>query len=241
MNNKRNNLENILYRIVEEVSKENAPIVFKGGLAINDIISHENSSNNVERKTVDIDANWTGNVDHNQITKTFEKAIKRVNPNYEIELYRLPEERKSMGYKILDNNIVITKIDLDIKNNPFYVIYRINDIDVKYSSKEKIMADKLSALSNEHPFRRAKDLLDIYLILEIENIGFSKIEKILKYDNRKLGNFSTMIGNIQQMKDSYESLNGITNKPEFSEVWSKVKNYLINNKLIEDNKSEKNS
>lgn len=241
MNNKRNNLENILYRIVEEVSKENAPIVFKGGLAINDIISHENSSNNVERKTVDIDANWTGNVDHNQITKTFEKAIKRVNPNYEIELYRLPEERKSMGYKILDNNIVITKIDLDIKNNPFYVTYRINDIDIKYSSKEKIMADKLSALSNEHPFRRAKDLLDIFLILEIENIDFSKIEEILKYDNRKLGDFSTMIGNIQQMKDSYESLNGITNKPEFSEVWNKVKNYLINNKLIEDNKSEKNS
>ena len=158
MNNKRNNLENILYRIVEEVSKENAPIVFKGGLAINDILSHENSNNNIERKTVDIDANWTGNVDHNQITKTFEKAIKRVNPNYKIELYRLPDKGKSMGYKILDNNIVITKIDLDIKNNPFYVIYRINDIDVKYSSKEKIMADKLSALSNEHPFRRAKDL-----------------------------------------------------------------------------------
>ena len=241
MNNKRNNLENILYRIVEEVSKENAPIVFKGGLAINDILSHENQNNNIERKTVDIDANWTGNVDHNQITKTFEKAIKRVNPNYEIELYRLPDEGRSMGYKILDNNIVITKIDLDIKNNPFYVTYRINDIDVKYSSKEKIMADKLSALSNEHPFRRAKDLLDIYLILEIENIDFSKIEEILKYDNRKLGDFSTMIKNIKQMKDSYESLNGITNKPEFSEVWNKVKKYLINNKLIEDNESEKNS
>ena len=241
MNNKRNNLENILYRIVEEVSKENAPIVFKGGLAINDILSHENSNNNIERKTVDIDANWTGNVDHNQITKTFEKAIKRVNPNYEIELYRLPDKGKSMGYKILDNNIVITKIDLDIKNNPFFVTYRINNTDIKYSSKEKIMADKLSALSNEHPFRRTKDLLDIYLILEIENIDFSKIEEILKYDNRKLGDFSTMIKNIKQMKDSYESLNGITNKPEFSEVWNKIKKYLINNKLIEDNESEKNS
>ena len=232
MNNKGNNLENVLYRIIEEISKENAPIVFKGGLAINNILSFENSNNNIERKTVDIDANWTGKVDHNQITKTFEKAIKRVNPNYKLELYRLPDKGKSMGYKILDNNIVITKIDLDIKNNPFYVTYRINDIDVKYSSKEKIMADKLSALSNEHPFRRAKDLLDIYLILKIENIDFSKIKEILKYDNRKLGNFKTMIENIQLMKDSYESLNGITNKPEFSEVWDKLKKYLIDNKLI---------
>ena len=241
MNNDRNNLENILYRIVEEISKENAPIVFKGGLAINDILSHENQNNNIERKTVDIDANWTGDVDHNRITKTFEKAIKRVNPNYEIELYRLPDKGKSMGYKIFDNNKVITKIDLDIKNNPFYVIYRINDIDVKYSSKEKIMADKLSALSNEHPFRRAKDLLDIYLILKIENIDFSKIEEILQYDDRELGDFSTMIENKQQMKDSYESLNGITNKPEFNIVWEKVKNYLTDNKLIKDNDSEKDA
>ena len=97
------------------------------------------------------------------------------------------------------------------------------------------MADKLSALSNEHPFRRAKDLLDIYLILEIEDIDFSKIKEILKYDNHELGNFKTMIENIQLMKDSYESLKGITNKPEFIKVWDKLKNYLIKNKLIEDN------
>lgn len=232
MNNNRKNIEKILYRIIEEISKENAPIVFKGGLALKDVLKHLNADSEIDRKTVDIDANWTKNFESEQITNLLARAIKRVDNNYEIELYRVPSEGKSMGYKVLDHGMVVTKIDLDIKDNPFYITYQINDIDIKYSSLEKIMADKLSALSNEHALRRVKDLLDIYLILENEDIAFEKIKEILKYDNRVLGDFSTLINNKEQIILGYDKLMGITNKPNFEKVWNKLMDYLLKNNLI---------
>lgn len=239
MNNDNRDLEDFLYKIIEEVSKENAPIVFKGGLALKDILSHSNPNNVIDRKTIDIDANWTGKVNYDEITKVFQKAVQKVDKNCRIELNRLPSTNKSMGYKILDNeNRIVSKIDIDIKDNPFYVIFTVEDINIKYSSLEKIMADKLNALSGEHVFRRSKDLLDIYLILKNNEVKFEKIKEILNYDNRELKDFSYMIKNAELMRDSYEKLNGIVNKPSFEEVWKTVIDYLKQNELIKNNINE---
>ena len=56
MNHKKN-IERTLYRIVEEISKENAPIVFKGALALKDLLYINNPDLEVNRKTIDIYAN----------------------------------------------------------------------------------------------------------------------------------------------------------------------------------------
>ena len=91
-----------------------------------------------------------------------------------------------MGFKIIDdNNVVISKLDIDIKDNPFYVVCTINNIDIKYSNFYKMMADKLSSISGEHVLRRVKDLLDIYMIISNNEIKFCNIQKVLDYDNRK--------------------------------------------------------
>ena len=140
-----------------------------------------------------------------------------------------------MGYRILDKeNEVITEIDLDMKQNPFYIIAEVNNINVKYSSIEKIFADKISALSGSRVFRRSKDLLDVYLILKNQHINIDKVKEILDFDKRELGDFSTMIQNKEDMKHAYDSLKEITNKPTFEEVWKEVTEFLIANHLIEN-------
>ena len=84
-------------------------------------------------------------------------------------MYREPAENKSMGLKILDDKgVIFTKIDMDIKDNPFYIECIINDVNVKYSNFDKMLCDKLYSLSHDHVFRRVKDLLDVYLI-NLEN------------------------------------------------------------------------
>ena len=229
----RYDLENFLYKVIDEVSKTNAPIIFKGGLALKDLLYQKNPNINIMRKTVDIDANWIGKTDYNEITKVFENAIKKIEPTYNIEIKRLPEFGKSLGYKIIDsNNNIISKIDLDIKDNPFYVICTIRNNNIKYSSFEKMIADKLRALSTNHVFRRPKDLFDVYMILKENNIDFIKVKEILNYENRKLGDFSTMINNKNLLNESYDKLYGIENKPDFDEVWNAVLNYLSENHLI---------
>lgn len=211
--------EELLYSIIQELSKEEVPIIFKGGLALKSLLFEVNSELDTDRKTVDIDGNWIDEYDANKIQKTIEKAIKKIDTNYTTEIIRTYGVNRSMGINIMDGEqTIITKIDLDIKNNPFYVICTIDDVEIKYSSIEKIFADKLSSLSSEHIFRRVKDILDIYLIIQSHGINTKKINEILEYDNRTLGDFQTMLTNKELIRNSYNKLKGITNRPDFDIV-----------------------
>ena len=233
MNRENQNLEYFLYQVIEELSKEDAPIIFKGGLALKDLLFLVNENINVDRKTIDIDANWVDKYNKEKITKVLEKAVKKVNRNYNVVLYREPDINKSMGFKVVDEkNNLITKIDLDVKDNPFYIICNINDVDIKYSSLEKMMADKIFVLSNTHIFRRIKDILDVYLIISNCNIDIEKVNEILKYDKRELGDFSTLLSNKQLIKESYDKLIGVKNKPDFEKVWNTTIKYLEKNKFL---------
>lgn len=233
MNNEDRKLENFLYQIIAEISKSNAPIVFKGGLALKDLLYIANPDQTIERRTIDIDANWTGDVNPEKIFEVLESALKKVEPSYKLEYYRFADSNRAMGFKILDDlDEPITNIDLDIKDNPFYVVCVINDVNIKYSSIEKIFADKLFAISGSKVFRRGKDILDVYLIILNNNIDLLKVKEILIYDDRELGDFKTMIENKEAINKAYDSLIGITNKPDFNEVWNKIMEYLEINKLI---------
>ena len=228
-----NDLEKILYDLIKQLSKDNSPIVFKGGLALKELLYIKNSNLNIDRKTIDIDGNWIENYDLEKITKTLEKSLKKINNNYKLIITREPEKNRSMGYKILDeNNDILTKIDLDIKDNPFYIICSIDNIDIKYSSPEKMLTDKLRSISSKHIFRRIKDILDIYLIINNFNIDSNKIHEILKFENKELDDFSTMLNNKDTIKEIYNKMQGIINKPLFDEVWKKIINYLIKEKFI---------
>ena len=235
------NLEIILYSIVEELSKENAPIIFKGALALKDLLYINNPNLKINRKTSDIDANWIEEYDEEKIIKLLDGAIKKVNSDYSIELYRKPKENVSMGINILDENKhIVSKIDMDIKNNPFYVVCTINDVEIKYSNLNKMMCDKLLSLSGGYVFRRAKDLLDVYLIINDNIVRKDDIDKVLEYEKKNLGDFSTLFENKEIARHSYNKLKNIDNKPEFDIVWNKIIDYLKEEKFI-DNNVEKNN
>ena len=134
-----------------------------------------------------------GKTEYNKekICDVVNQALNKINKNYKAILVREPNIKTSLGLKVINEyNETITKIDLDIKDNPFYVIFNINNTNIKYSSIEKIAADKLYALSGSHLFRRIKDILDMYLIISNFRLDTTKIREILKYDKRKLETFS---------------------------------------------------
>ena len=58
------------------------------------------------------------------------------------------------------------------------------------------MCDKLRSLLSEFVFRRMKDLLGVYLIISDNNIIKEDIEKVLKYENKKIGDFSILLKKI---------------------------------------------
>lgn len=236
--NHSKDIEKVLQEIILELSKEEAPIIFKGAMALKELLYLNNPNIDITRKTRDIDANWIEEYDEERIIDVIDRAVKRVNSEYSVSVYREPAPNKSMGIKVLDKDgSVFTKIDMDIKDNPFYIECNVDDVNIKYSSFDKMMSDKLYSLSSTHVFRRVKDLLDVYLILKDNDIEKENIEKVLEYENRKLDDFDTILNNKEEIEKSYNSLEGIINKPDFDIVWDYVFDYLEKEKFI---KLEKN-
>ena len=159
-------LMEFLYRVMEELAKADVPIVFKGAMVLKLVIQRNNPST-VERKTKDIDGDWVGDSPTmEQIEKALRQAVKQVDNSLDIQVVREYGEKRSAGFKIVDENQKkVARIDLSVRKNAYAVPYvsYINEVTITGASLTKMLSDKLHAISDEHIYRRIKDLLDIYV------------------------------------------------------------------------------
>ena len=109
-------LMELLYRIMEELSKSGVPIVFKGAMVLNLLIRDYNPSL-VERGTRDIDGDWVGAAPTmEQMECSIRKAVKSVDHALDVVISREYGEKKSAGFKIIDENQEkIASIDLSVR------------------------------------------------------------------------------------------------------------------------------
>lgn len=186
-----------LYNVMEELSKAGVPIVFKGAMVLN-LAIRDNNPSKVERVTRDIDGDWVG-------------------------------ERKSAGFKIVnENKEKIASIDLSVRQNQFcepYISY-VNGISINGASLSKMLSDKIYAISGENICRRMKDVLDIYVISFITEIDTDELRQIWRETGRKLGNFEVYKTKSAELKEAYDKMKGIKNKPDFYEVYDRVSNVV---------------
>ena len=96
------------------------------------------------------------------------------------------------------------------------------------------MSDKLLSISGSHVFRRIKDLFDIYLIVLNYQIKREDIDEILKYESKKLGDFSDLFSNKELIKNGYDKLKNIDNKPDFEIIWNILIEFLVKEKFIKE-------
>lgn len=214
--NKEPDIE-ILYRIIGNMQKINMPVSIKGGLALKAILKQYNAD--IDRKTRDIDMDWLRTPpDMEEIRDALHKAMQITYPDYNIVVSRPFGEHQSAGFQIVDKNgDLLTKIDVDVDKAPDISIYKIQDIMFNGASIENIMADKISALSTRHVFRRAKDLLDVYAIEQYVPYNRQKLISCLK--NKPLEDFSTLKTNKDAVKHAYDKLEDVENKPDFDTVY----------------------
>lgn len=225
-----NNL-NTLYQIISNMQKLNIPIAVKGGLLLKASLQEHQSD--IDRKTTDIDGNWLKQTpDIEEMRKNLEKAVQMSYPDYQVITKRPYGEKQSAGFHIVKNNITLAHIDIDVNKITPTKLYMINDIKFHGIPMEQVLCDKISVLSSPQLMRRTKDLLDVYAITQA--IPYDKQTVIDLLSNRKLGDFSTLYTQKDNIEHAYEKLRGVTNKPEFQQVYESVTNYCkdINNTLI---------
>lgn len=141
-------LMEFLYNVMEELSKADVPIVFKGAMVLNLAIRGNNPSK-VERATRDIDGDWVGkSPTMEDMKKVLQSAVKKVDSSLDIQINRVFGERKSAGFKIVgENKEKIASIDLSVRQNQFcepYISY-VNGISINGASLSKMLSDKRCA------------------------------------------------------------------------------------------------
>lgn len=207
-----------LYNVMEELSKAGVPIVFKGAMVLN-LAIRDNNPSKVERVTRDIDGDWVGeSPTMEKMEIALQSAVKKVDSSLDVQINRVFGERKSAGFKIVnENKEKIASIDLSVRQNQFcepYISY-VNGISINGASLSKMLSDKIYAISGENICRRMKDVLDIYVISFITEIDTDELRQIWRETGRKLGNFEAYKTKSAELKEAYDKMKGIKNKPDF--------------------------
>ena len=73
---------------------------------------------------------------------------------------------------------------------------------------------------------RTKDVLDIYIISFITEIDVDELYHIWKDTDRKLGTFRAYREQFIELKEAYDKMKGVKNKPDFYEVYHRVSNVI---------------
>lgn len=232
-------LMDFLYRVMEELSNADVPIVFKGAMVLK-LAIRENNPSKVERMTRDIDGDWVGkSPTMDEMEVALRNAVKKVDHSLEVRANRTFGRRKSAGFIIMNKNEEkVASIDLSVRQNKFcksYISY-VNGISINGASLSKMLADKIYAISDGNVCRRMKDVLDIYVLSFITTIDTDELHQIWKETERELGNFRFYKTQIIELNEAYNKMKGIKNKPNFSEVYGRVSDviYRLEKELNEE-------
>lgn len=219
------NLE-MLYQIIENLQIIKAPIAIKGGLLLN--ASLQEHLSDMSRITRDIDGNWLHKQPNIQEMKEIlEQAVQISYPDYTVKIRRDYNDKQSAGFEIVNQyQETLTSLDIDVNKLTIATSYTINGNSFQGIAMEQVLCDKISVLSSPQIMRRTKDLLDVYAITQ--TIPYNKESLIDLLSKQNLGDFSTLYKCKPDIQHAYNKLKGVTNKPEFEDVYNTVYDYCKN-------------
>lgn len=231
--------EKLMYEIIGNISESNAPIIFKGAL-ITKLILAENHFNEIARKTIDIDANWIGEPpDMKYLEDIVNQSLTGVSVDLYAKIIREYGNKKSAGICIFDSITDEPVVEMDISISKFQNArtYTYGEMTIKGILPTEILADKISVISGDKIFRRAKDLVDIYALAHCVEVKTTDIYASHERNGRTLSDFTTFIQRVNDLDHAYQKLRGIDNKPEFENVYRYVAKFAKPFMLI--NRTEK--
>ena len=220
--------EHLMYQVIGGLSGVDAPLVFKGAL-ITKLILKENSYAELEKPTNDIDANWIGEPPTMvELTEVINRSLIQFGGAIYAEPERTYAPGKSAGIRLIDADSGVKIISMDITIKPVigHRIYHYGEIAIRGVLPDAVLCDKISVLSGERIFRRAKDVLDVYALANCLEISTADIYSALEKAERALGTFDSFLTRRADLEHAYGKMRGIIGKPEFSSVYSYLEKFL---------------
>jgi len=220
--------EQLMYQVLEKISELNATIVFKGAL-ITKLILAENGYTTLDRKTIDIDANWIGSPPSmNALVDSINRSLGDMQDRFYAVAIREYGEKKSAGISIRRKGTDEDVIEMDISMKPVTGsrMYYHGETQIRGVLANEILADKITVLSNRIMFRRAKDLVDVYALTHCVSVVTAEIFEVITSKRLELGEFSELLNHRNEVEHAYNKLRGIDGKPAFDHVYSYLKEFV---------------
>lgn len=218
--------EKMMYGIIAGISKFDTPLVFKGGL-VTKLVLAENDFHTIERMTKDIDASWVGKA------PSMSELINTINLGLDTQKYIAVAERdytdkRSAGISIVEKQTGDKIVSMDIDVKPVYgeKEYYVGETSIKGVLVDEIIADKICALSGNVPFRRTKDMIDIYALTQCVDVKIQNIFRAFEKTNRICGDFNVFTTRTNDMEHAYNKLNVVRGKPPFYVVYSYLQKFF---------------
>ena len=166
-------------------------------------------------------------------------AIKRVNDDYKVEIFRDYNNGKPAGFNIKHSKSpdLNFKVNISLHKRTFksYCEHTpFNNIMFRCEEPTSLALEKISALSGDTSIIKAKDLLDLYQLSQLgcyRTKDFVILLSVCDFNLSPLGNFSIFKKHKGTLKSAYEKLeiNPIDNsvqKPPFEEVYNRVSRFI---------------
>ena len=224
--------EKLMYMVMKAIYDSGIPIEFKGAMVLKACLLEAGFTGEI-RHTADIDANWYLNeeLSPEQMTMSLQDALTKNGIKMDIKMYRMYGPGRSAGFDLVDqqNGEILFSLDVDI-NRPTSPsqIYEISGIRFRGVSQNQMMADKISAISSDHVYRRIKDIVDLYYMSQVFAFDRDTLTESLLRSERSLGSFDGFLHHKPELKHAYEKyrFSGDINKQSFESVYTEVKNYI---------------
>lgn len=224
--------EKLMYRVMKAIYDSGIPMDFKGAMVLKACLLEAGFQKEI-RHTTDIDANWYSKTEPTpeQMTDSIKNALRRSHIDLNVVLYRPYGRGRSAGFDFKDPETGDNLFSLDVDvNRPIQPtkIYEISGLCFRGIIPLQMIADKVSAISTDHVFRRIKDVVDLYYFSHVFPFNSNEIIQTLENSDRSLGSFDGFLNRQTDLRHAYQKyrFTGDANKPSFDKLYFRVKAYI---------------
>lgn len=218
---------NLMLSHVAILSMFSSNFVFKGALLLK--VLSESDDLYMATSDIDFDFNNT-NITQIELDSMISKSCNLLRERGYM-IYPICKRQfnvgKSAGYSIISNDIELYHIDISVRNQNSNVNLLLNGTSVKCATIEKMLCDKLSAVSSSAVNRRVKDVYDIYYMSLTFDFNYRSIVDTFLRENRSLEDFTTFLSAYDNLAHAYDLYKGIYLKPEFDIIYASVKEFCM--------------
>jgi hypothetical protein len=166
-------------------------------------------------------------------------SLKQIPGNFTVTKLRDFEPAQTAGYQIYfdGNGKLVPLFKIDININQVVTsgrIYNYGDVAIRGVYPNQVLSDKISVLSGDHIFRRAKDVIDTYALAHCLEVHTDDIFRTIHQRDLTLGSFEPFMTREPFLRHAYDKLRKIVGKPPFDHVYLYLKKFL--NPFITNNR-----